>query len=90
MTDEEMAVEVHGVYCAQYEKNHGKPYWTGGDYSKLEESVKEYDRALVLWHRAKVQEAVGAALLRYSGEADKIAYHQGAALGVDPVKEVGS
>lgn len=41
---EELSVEIHKLYCVQFEKDHGKPYWTEGDYSKLEERVKEYDR----------------------------------------------
>lgn len=51
---EELAAEVHRVYCAQYEKNFGKPYRTGGDYSKLDESTKDYDRAFVRWHQEKI------------------------------------
>lgn len=58
--DEALAAEVHGVYCAQYEKNFGAPYWTGGDYAKLDEPVKAYDRALVAWHGRKLREALGA------------------------------
>jgi hypothetical protein len=56
---EEMAAEVHGVYCKQYMINNGKPYRTNGDYSLLDEPVKEYDRALVRWHKEKL-----AALVR--------------------------
>lgn len=47
---ETLSAEVHQLYCAQYLKDHGKKYWTGGDYSKLEERVKEYDRNIVRWH----------------------------------------
>ena len=42
-----LSEKVHQVYCEQYEKDHGKPYWTNGDYSKLDEKTKEYDRAIV-------------------------------------------
>lgn len=51
---EVLAAEVHGVYCKQYEKNFGKPYRTGGDYSILEEPVKDYDRAFVRWHLERI------------------------------------
>jgi hypothetical protein len=60
-TDEEMdrreamAHEVHIVYCMQYMLNEGKPYWTNGDYSRLENKVKDFDRALVAWHLTKVE-----------------------------------
>ncbi len=52
---EAMAHEVHGVYCMQYLLNEGKPYWTNGDYSRLEEKVKNFDRALVAWHLTKFE-----------------------------------
>lgn len=41
---EVLSERIHKLYCVQYEKDHGEPYWTNGDYSKLEERVKEYDR----------------------------------------------
>lgn len=41
---EQLSIEIHKLYCTQYEKDHGEPYWTKGDYSLLEERVKEYDR----------------------------------------------
>lgn len=47
---EKLAEEVHHLYCAQYLKDHGEEYWTKGDYSKLEERIKEYDRNIVRWH----------------------------------------
>jgi hypothetical protein len=50
---ERLAEEVHQVYCEQYEKKHGKPYWTGGDYSKLDEVTKDFDRAIVRWHLSR-------------------------------------
>ena len=49
--DEALAADVHRVYCRQYEKRFGKPYWTDGDFAKLDEPTKEYDRAFVKWHR---------------------------------------
>lgn len=39
-----MAEEIHHLYCAQYLKDHGEPYWTNGDYALLNERTKEYDR----------------------------------------------
>lgn len=44
---ERCAEKVHQSYCSYYEQVHGKPYWTKGDYSKLSEEVKEFDRASV-------------------------------------------
>lgn len=41
---ETLSEQIHRLYCEQYEKDHDKPYWTTGNYSKLEERVKEYDR----------------------------------------------
>jgi hypothetical protein len=44
---EEISARVHQIYCEQYEKDNGKPYWTNGDYSKLDERTKQYDRNIV-------------------------------------------
>lgn len=55
MNIEKLAEEVHKIYCAQYLKDHGKPYWTEGDYSKLDEKTKQYDRNIVLWHQEKLE-----------------------------------
>ena len=52
---EALAAEIHGIYCKQYEKNFGKPYKTNGDYYLLDEPTKDYDRAFVLWHLAKMR-----------------------------------
>lgn len=46
---EKLAAEVHALYCDQYLIDHGEPYWTGGDYSKLDEHAKQYDRNIALW-----------------------------------------
>lgn len=51
---EALAAEIHVVYCEEYEKRFGKPYWTNGDYSKLDEPTKNYDRNLVRWYLSKV------------------------------------
>lgn len=42
---EAMCAKVHQAYCEKYKKKHGKTYWTGGDYSKLDEETKDFDRA---------------------------------------------
>lgn len=44
---EKLAEAVHKAYCAQRIKEGKEPYWTGGDYSKLDEATKDYDRATV-------------------------------------------
>lgn len=54
---EALSAEVHKVYCEQYEKDNGKPYWTNGEYSKLDERTKEYDRNIVRWHLALLKKA---------------------------------
>lgn len=46
---EALAAETHKIYCEAYEKRFGKPFWTNGDYSKLDEPTKEYDRHFVRW-----------------------------------------
>lgn len=43
---EELAERIHKAYCKHYQKVKGEPYWTGGDYSKLDEETKEYDRVI--------------------------------------------
>ena len=53
MTDqriEETSAEIHKCYCRAYERRFGKPYWTNGDYSKLDEPTKDYDREMARWH----------------------------------------
>ena len=46
---EALAAETHQIYCQAYKERFGKEYWTGGDYSKLDEPTKEYDRLFVKW-----------------------------------------
>lgn len=41
---EELSEQIHKVYCAYYLAREGKPYWTEGNYSKLDEATKEADR----------------------------------------------
>lgn len=41
---EQLSEKIHHLYCEQYIKDNGKPYWTNGDYSLLDERTKEYDR----------------------------------------------
>ncbi len=41
---EELSEKIHKLYCEQYKKDNKKDYWTKGDYSKLDEKTKEYDR----------------------------------------------
>ena len=49
MDIEALSAEIHKCYCRAYERRFGKPYWTGGDYSKLEEVTKDYDREMARW-----------------------------------------
>lgn len=47
---ERLSAEIHKCYCRAYDKRFGNPYWTKGDYSKLEEATKDYDREMARWH----------------------------------------
>lgn len=38
---------VHKAYCDERVRQGKEPYWTGGDYNKLDEATKDYDRATV-------------------------------------------
>ena len=44
---EKISEKVHKAYCKEYKKQHGKDYWTKGDYSKLTEETKDFDRKIV-------------------------------------------
>jgi len=44
---EKRSKAVHQAYCKGYIAKHGKPYWTGGDYSRLDNETKEIDRCTV-------------------------------------------
>lgn len=46
---EELSAEIHKCYCRAYERRFGKPYFTNGDYSKLDEPTKDYDREMADW-----------------------------------------
>ena len=43
---EELSAEIHKCYCRAYERRYGHRYWTLGDYSKLDEDTKNYDREM--------------------------------------------
>ena len=55
---EEVSADIHKCYCRAYERRFGKPYWTNGDYSKLDEPTKDYDREMAIWHLADLKEAI--------------------------------
>ena len=44
---EKLSENVHKAYCKEYKKQHGKDYWTKGDYTKLTEETKNFDRKIV-------------------------------------------
>jgi 3-keto-L-gulonate-6-phosphate decarboxylase len=44
---EKICEQVHKAYCKYHLEHKGTEYWTGGDYSKLTEEGKEYDRRTV-------------------------------------------
>lgn len=72
---EALSEKIHHLYCAQYEKDHGEPYWTNGDYSKLDERTKEYDRNIARFIHHQLQKAreEERRLIRYAikGVAEK-------------------
>jgi hypothetical protein len=47
MDIESLSAAVHKAYCDNYLARNGKPYWTGGDYSKFYEKTKGIDRQTV-------------------------------------------
>ncbi len=52
MTDErieKLSEQIHKNYCQYVLDRTGKPYWTNGDYSKLDEETKEADRIQARW-----------------------------------------
>ena len=38
---------VHKAYCDERIRQGEEPYWTNGDYNKLDDATKEYDRVTV-------------------------------------------
>lgn len=44
---EKICEAVHKAYCKYHIEHKGKEYWTKGDYNKLNEEGKEYDRRTV-------------------------------------------
>lgn len=52
---ETLSAEIHKQYCEAYKERFGVEYHTGGDYDKLDEATKNYDRALARWHLAKLE-----------------------------------
>jgi hypothetical protein len=59
---EAVCEQVHKAYCKYHLEHKGVEYWTKGDYSKLNEDGKEYDRRTVravLDHIADMVEGEG-------------------------------
>lgn len=44
--DERYARLAHAAYCGCYLLHKGEPYWTGGDYDKLDATYKGYDQTM--------------------------------------------
>ena len=44
---ERLAEAVHRAYCDNVKQRTGKDYWTCGDYSLLDEEIKQIDRDTV-------------------------------------------
>lgn len=44
---EPICAAVHKAYCEERIRQGKEPYWTNGDYNKLDEATKDYDRATV-------------------------------------------
>jgi hypothetical protein len=54
-----IAEKVHKAYCDNYKQRKDEPYWTNGDYSKLDDETKEIDRATVRAVLKAIKELVG-------------------------------
>lgn len=65
---EELAEQIHQVYCRYKKEVHGEDYWTGGDYSKLEDQWKEADRYMARFVIEQVESQVAALLNTVEGE----------------------
>lgn len=85
---EKLAEEVHHIYCEQYEKDHGKPYWTNGDYSKLDERVKEYDRNIVRWAMKLLDEESGRIIKRAEESSEKRVDEHGYWISINELKNI--
>lgn len=69
---EKLAEKVHHLYCAQYQEDHGgAPYWTNGDYSKLDERTKEYDRNIARFMLSELHSRDTALLALIDGKGRK-------------------
>lgn len=53
---ESISEQIHKNYCEYVLARTGKPYWTSGDYSKLDEATKEADRIQARWFAKAIQE----------------------------------
>ncbi len=65
---ETLSAEIHTLYCRQYEAEHGMPYWSMGDYAKLDERTKEYDRNIARFIIARCESAAREARERAIAE----------------------
>ena len=68
MDRELISAEIHKCYCRAYERRFGKPYWTNGDYSKLDEATKDYDREMADWHIKQMETRTPPS----GGESDEV------------------
>ena len=68
---EKVSAEIHKCYCRAYEKMFGNPYHTEGDYSKLDEPTKDYDREMARWHLEQIT-VLRTQLERYREALSKI------------------
>ncbi len=56
LTREQWAEKCHHAWCKEFYHQEGKPYWTNGDYSKLNSETKDYDRVMVDVFYSYIQE----------------------------------
>ena len=79
LTVEEMSEQIHKNYCEYVLARTGKPYWTGGDYSKLDEETKEADRIQARWMLKQITEITTPLIeaLEFMLEATILAYNIG-------------
>lgn len=65
---EAICAKVHLAYCSERLRQGNEPYWTRGDYEKLDENTKEYDRVTV---RAVLNCIEYSKLIAALGKAEK-------------------
>ena len=70
---EKLSEKIHKLYCEQYLKDNDEPYWTHGDYSKLDEKTKEYDRNIARFINKYTNAKLSKIAKKIENQKEKIA-----------------